>query len=86
MLELKSIKTEMKKKKSVEANNSRYEQVEERMLYLKIGQLTLSSPKNIKENKGRKINSLTDLWDTIKYASICLMVVPEGESHKRKNI
>ena len=86
ILELEFIISEMKKK-SVEGINSRFEQAEERIgtpanKSVEVTQSEEHKRKRMKKNK----QSLRDLWDTITYTIICPMVVPEGQSQRRKNI
>lgn len=77
--ELKNTLTELKF--LLEVLNSTLDNKEKQSVNLKRGHLKLSSQRCNKEKKILKKSeeSLRDLWDTIKWTSICIMEVMEGE-------
>ena len=62
-------------KNSSERLNTRFKLAEE-SVNLKIGQLRLSRLRNRRKKEWRKMNSVREMWDTIKHSNICIMEVP----------
>ena len=84
--EMQNTVTEIKKKNSLEATNSRTQETEERISKVeeKPGEITDVEQKREKRLK-RNEDSLRELWDNIK-CTICIIGVPEEEKRARKNI
>lgn len=72
-------------KNSLEGLKSIFEQPKEKKsVNLKIRPLKLLSLRNRKKRDWRKDQSPRDLWNTINWANIYIVGVPEGEEQKKK--
>ena len=80
--ELKNKSTEMSN--TLEGSNSSISQAEEWINDLEDRMVEITATKKNKEKRmKRNEDSIRELWDNIKYTTICIIGVPEGEEREK---